>query len=78
MCQLINIGNEQHQFTFDTYSGILALCERMLCDPKTLANARDEQDLAKDALEKCDFECLDRKLSGLLISEPMRKLLKTI
>ena len=78
LCQLINIGNEQHQFTFDTYAGILALCERILCNSKTFLSAQNEHDLAKDALEKCDFDSLDRKLDGLIISEPLRNLLTTI
>ncbi|CAF2585730.1 unnamed protein product [Rotaria sp. Silwood2] len=78
LCQLINIGNEQHQFTFDTFAGILALCERILYDSKAPPTGVDEQDLVKDTLEKCDFDCLDRKLDGLIISETMRKLLKIL
>ncbi|CAF0749695.1 unnamed protein product [Rotaria sordida] len=78
LCQLINIGDEQHQFTFDTFAGILALCERILYDSKAPPSGVDEQDLVKDTLEKCDFDCLDRKLDGLSISERMRKLLKAL
>ncbi|CAF3411317.1 unnamed protein product [Rotaria sp. Silwood1] len=78
LCQLIDIGNEQHQFTFDTFAGILALCERILYDSKAPHTGVDEQELVKDTLEKCDFDCLDRKLDGLSISKTMRKLLKIL
>jgi hypothetical protein len=77
LCQLIDIGNEQHQFTFDTFGGILALCERILYDSSRFRSGYDD-DLAKDTIEKCDFDSLDRKLDGLNISETMKKLLKTI
>ncbi|CAF4235059.1 unnamed protein product, partial [Rotaria magnacalcarata] len=77
LCQLIDIGTEQHQFTYDTFSGILALCERILCETKRTTTGLDEQDLAKDTLEKCDFDSLDRKLDGLKISATMKKLLTT-
>ena len=78
LCQLIDIGNEQRQFTFETFAGILALCERILCGMKTFSIGLDEQDLTRDALEKCDFDGLDRKLDGLNISVPMKELLKTL
>ncbi|CAF2062958.1 unnamed protein product [Rotaria magnacalcarata] len=78
LCQLIDIGTEQHQFTYDTFSGILALCERILCETKRTTTGLDEQDLAKDTLEKCDFDSLDRKLDGLKISATMKKLLTTL
>ncbi|CAF3354707.1 unnamed protein product, partial [Rotaria socialis] len=67
LCQLIDLGTEQHQFAYDTFSGILALCERILCETKRTTTGLDEQDLAKDTLEKCDFDSLDRKLDGLTI-----------
>jgi hypothetical protein len=75
LCQLINLGNEQHQFTFDTFAGILALSERILYDSSSF---RGEQDLTKETIEKCDFDSLERKLDGLRISQTMKKLLKTL
>ncbi len=78
LCKLIDIGNEQHQFAFDTFAGILALCERILYESSQFRSGFDEHDLAKDTIEKCDFDSLDRKLDGLIISETMKRLLKTI
>ena len=78
LCQLLNINNEQHQFAFDTFAGILALCERILCDSEKFRSGLDEHDLAKDTIEKCDFDSLDRKLDGLNVSETMKNLLRTI
>lgn len=78
LCELIDLGNEQHQFTYDTFAGILALCERMLFDTSKFRAALDDNDLLKDALEQCDFDSLDRKLDGLQISETMKRLLKSL
>jgi hypothetical protein len=78
LCQLIDLGNEQHQFTFDTFAGILALCERILFGSSQFRSGLDEHDLAKDALEQCDFDGLDRKFDGLDISDTMKRLLKTL
>lgn len=78
LCQSIDLGNEQHQFTFDTFAGILALCERILFSTSKFRAALDDNDFAKDTLEQCDFDCLDRKLDGLQISDTMKRLLKTI
>lgn len=78
LARLINIGNEQHQLTFETFAGILALCERILCDSQSFRSGLDEHDLAKDTIEKCDFDSLDRKLDGLNISETMKNLLRAL
>ena len=78
LCQLIDLGNEQHQFAFDTYSGILALCERVLCDSEEYRRGLDEYDLGKDTIEKCDFDSLDRKLDGLNVNDTMKKLLRAL
>ncbi len=72
------MGKEQHQFNYDTFAGVLALCERILFDSSKFRSGLDEHDLAKDTIEKCDFESLDRKLDGLMVSETMRRLLKTL
>lgn len=78
LCELIDIGNEQHQFTFDIFAGILALCERILYDSSQFRSGLDEHDLAKDTIEKCDFDSLERKFDGLVINETMRRLLKAL
>jgi hypothetical protein len=78
LCQLINIGSEQHQFTFDTFAGILALCERILYGSSSFRSGLDEPELAKETIEKCDFDSLERKLDGLRISQTMKKLLQTL
>ncbi len=78
LCQLIDIGNEQHQFKYDTFAGVLALCERILYESSQFRSGFEEHDLAKDTIEKCDFDSLERKLDGLIISEKMKRLLKTI
>lgn len=78
LCQLIDIGSEQHQFTFDTFAGILALCERILYESSQFRSGLDEHDLAKDTIEKCDFDSLERKLDGLVVNETMNRLLKTL
>lgn len=75
---LLNISNEQHQFAFEAFAGILALCERILCDSEKFRSGLDEHDLAKDTIEKCDFDSLDRKLDGLNVSETMKNLLRTL
>ncbi len=43
----------------------------------SLSDAEDHE-LAKDPLEKCDFDSLQRKLHGFTVSETMKKLLKTL
>jgi hypothetical protein len=78
LCQLINLGNEPHQFSFETFAGILALCERILYNSSQFRSSLDDHDLAKDTLEKCDFDSLDRKFDGLIISDTMKRLLRTI
>jgi hypothetical protein len=49
-----------------------------LFDSAKFRSGLDEHDLAKDTIEKCDFDSLDRKFDGLVISETMKRLLKTI
>jgi len=56
----------------------LALSERILFESSKFRSSFDERDLAKDTIEKCDFDSLDRKLDGLIISEKMKRLLTTI
>jgi hypothetical protein len=72
LCQLIDLNNQQYQFTFDTYAGILALYERIL--HKDL----DDYNLTKNEIEKCDFYSLDRKFDGLIISNTMKQLLNAL
>lgn len=78
LCELIDLGKEQHQFSFETFAGILALCERILCDSEKFRSGLDEHELAKDMIEKCDFDSLDRKFDGLMISDTMKKLLRAL
>lgn len=78
LCQLVDIQNDKQQFTFTTFAGILAVCERIVYDSIIASSDHEDNDLAKDPLEKCDFDALDRKLDGFTISESMKKLLKTL
>ncbi len=78
LCQLINFDHQQYQLTFNTYAGILALCERILYKSSLLHNDQDDYDLTKDAIEKCDFYSLDRKFDGLMISDTMKRLLHAL
>lgn len=78
LCQLIDLGNEQHQFPFDTLAGILALSERMLFNASKFRNVLDDSELAKHPIEQCDFDSLDRKLDGLQIGDTLKRLLKRL
>jgi hypothetical protein len=78
LCQLIDLENRQYQFTFDTYAGILALCERILFNSSPLYNDHDDYNLSKNTIEKCDFYSLDRKLDGLVISDTLKQLLNAL
>ncbi|CAF1360889.1 unnamed protein product [Rotaria sordida] len=76
LCQLIDlINNQEYEFKFDTYAGILALCERILYYSSKLYNDQTDLYSTKHAIEKCDFYSLDRKLAGLNISDAMKRLL---
>jgi hypothetical protein len=78
LCQLICIGHEHHEFSFNAFAGVLALSERILCDSQSFRSGLDEHDLAKDMIEKCDFDSLDRKFDGLTINDTMSKLLRVL
>ncbi|CAF3682601.1 unnamed protein product [Adineta steineri] len=78
LCELINLDEQEHEFTFNTYSGILAFCERMLYNLSPSHKNYIDDRLTKDTIEKCDFENLGRKLDGLIISDTMKKLLYTL
>jgi hypothetical protein len=76
--QLVDIQNDSHQFTFNAFAGILAVCERIVYDSVNSLSDAEDHELAKDPLEKCDFDSLQRKLHGFTVSETMKKLLKTL
>lgn len=78
MCRLLVIDEHQQPFTFETLAGILAVCERLVYDALNSSSDQEDYTLAKDPLEKCDFDSLDRKLDGFAVSKPMLKLLKTL
>ncbi|UJR13981.1 hypothetical protein I4U23_000984 [Adineta vaga] len=78
LCQLLDLTNQNYEFTFETYAGILAFCERMLYNSSPYYNNCDDEQLTKDVIEKCDFDSLDRKLDGLNISPIMKRLLHTL
>ncbi|UJR33207.1 hypothetical protein I4U23_020662 [Adineta vaga] len=78
LCRLICINDQTYQFSFETFSGILAVCERLVYDALNSSSDPEDYELAKDPLEKCDFDSLDRKFDGCNISNEMRKLLKTL
>jgi hypothetical protein len=78
LCQLIGLDDEQHQFTFNTFAGILALCERILYRSSVLYKELDDYNLSRDAIEKCDFYSLERKFDGLQISDGMKHLLNSL
>ncbi|CAF3586234.1 unnamed protein product [Adineta steineri] len=78
LLQLLDIENQQHQFSFETFGGILAVCERIVYDSLNPSSDVEDYELGKDPLEKCDFDSLLRKLDGFAISETMKKLLKTL
>lgn len=77
LCRLIEL-NKSEQFSFNTYAGILALCERILYRSSILYKDKDDYNLTKDAIEKCDFYSLDRKFDGLIISDRMKQLLNAL
>lgn len=77
LCQLIEL-NKSEQFSFDTYAGILALCERIVYRSAILYKDQDDYNLAKDPIEKCDFYSLNRKFDGLIISDAMKRLLNAL
>jgi hypothetical protein len=78
LCQLVDIQNGPHQFTFNAFAGILAVCERIVYDSVNSVSDAEDHEVAKDPLEKCDFDSLERKLHGITVSETMKKLLKTL
>jgi hypothetical protein len=78
LCQLMDLDNQPYEFTFNTYAGILALCERVLYNSSPFYKNYDDDHLTKDIIEKCDFYSLDRKFDGLVISDTMRRLLNAL
>ncbi|CAF3011432.1 unnamed protein product [Rotaria socialis] len=78
LCQLIDLGNQECELKFDTYAGILALSERIAYYSSKLHDAYGDLHTEKHALEKCDFDGLDRKLDGLNISDTMKRLLHVL
>ncbi|CAF0902353.1 unnamed protein product [Adineta ricciae] len=78
LCQLLDLKAQEYEFTFETYAGILAFCERMLYNSSLHHRIYDDEQLTKQTIEKCDFDCLDRKLDGLNINEPMKRLLHAL
>lgn len=77
LCRLIEL-NKPEEFSFNTYAGILAICERILYRSSILYKDQDDYNLTKDAIEKCDFYSLDRKFDGLMINERMKQLLNAL
>ena len=78
VCQRVDFGNEPFQLAFDAFAGVLALCERILYQAEIVRRGLEQVEIAKDTIETCDFDCLDRKCDGLTLSEPMRNLLKLL
>lgn len=78
LCQLIGLDDEQYQFTFNTYAGVLALCERIVYRSSLLYKDQDDYNLMKDTIEKCDFYSLERKFDGFIISNAMKQLLNAL
>lgn len=78
LCQLTDIDQQSCQFPFETFVGVLALAERLLCNAFLLRSDYDMALLTKDPIERCDFDSLKRKLDGLKVSEKMKRLLNTI
>ena len=78
LCQLIDLNGQTHRFPYETFAGILALSERLLCNAFLRKNDYDTVLLSKDPIERCDFDSLKRKFDGLRISEKMKRLLNTL
>ncbi|CAF2845685.1 unnamed protein product [Rotaria sp. Silwood2] len=78
LCQLIDLDNQEREFKFETYAGILALCERIIFYSSKLYNDYDDIYLTKHAIERCDFDGLSRKLDGLAIRDTMKRLLQAL
>ncbi|CAF4560903.1 unnamed protein product, partial [Rotaria sp. Silwood1] len=78
LCELIGLEKQEYEFKFETYAGILALCERIIYYSLKLYDENDNLQLTKHAIEKCDFYGLDRKLDGLAISDTMKQLLRAL
>lgn len=78
LCQLIDLDNREYEFSFDTYAGILALCERLVYKSSKLYSEYDDLYEEKHVLEKCDFDSLHRKLDGFFINDSMKRLLYAI
>ncbi|CAF1144261.1 unnamed protein product [Rotaria sp. Silwood1] len=78
LCELIDLEKQEYEFKFETYAGILALCERIIYYSLKLYDENDNLQLTKHAIEKCDFYGLDRKLDGLAISDTMKQLLRAL
>ncbi|CAF1622748.1 unnamed protein product [Adineta ricciae] len=78
LCHLIGAEDPHTQFSFETFSGVLAVCERLVYDALNSSSDPEDYELAKDPLEKCDFYSLKRKLDGFNISKELRKLIHTL
>ena len=78
VCQRVELGHEPFQLTFDAFAGVMALCERILYRAEIQRRGLEQVEIVKDAIETCDFDCLDRKCDGLTLNEPMKNLLKLL
>ena len=78
LCRLLDLKPQEYEFTYETYAGILAFCERMLYNSSPHHRIYEDEQLTKQTIEICDFDCLDRKLDGLNINEPMKRLLHAL